>query len=150
MCAFRADLVLPAGAVFAVVSRLRDHERVESSETLPAYISRAFVRTRRPLSTWVDWHPKLGGRPTVEVFADKVRIFAPQGMMLESRDLEILAATASIRRDNIGWAGTPFRKRSCIRISGRTRVRPIEVALSAPADLNELWRELLAAGFRES
>ena len=70
--------------------------------------------------------------------------------MLESRDLEILAATASIRRDNIGWAGTPFRKRSCIRISGRTRVRPIEVALSAPADLNELWRELLAAGFRES
>ena len=123
---------------------------MEATGELPTYSSRSFVRTRRRLNTWVDWHPKLGGGPTVEVFADRVRIFAPQGMMLESRDLEILAATASIRRDNIGWAGTPFRKRSCVRISGRTRGRPIEVALSAPADLNDLWRGLLAAGFRES
>jgi len=35
MCAFRADLVLPAGAVFAVVSRLRDHERVGVDREAP-------------------------------------------------------------------------------------------------------------------
>ena len=136
--------------MLAVVSPLGDDERVESSGNGPSYSSRTFVRTRRRFGSWVDWHHSLGGGPTVEVYADKVRVFAPQGTMLDSRDLEILAATATIRRDYIGWAGTPIGKRHCIRISGRTRRRPIEVALSAPADLNDLWRELLAAGFRES
>lgn len=114
------------------------------------YSTKAFVRVRKPLNTWVDWNRRLGGGPSIVVHTQGVEISAPQGMMLENRHLVLPAERATMRLDRVGWAGTPLGRRKCIRISGRDRDRPIEVAISPESDINETWQALIDSGFMPS
>jgi hypothetical protein len=107
--------------------------------------SRSFVRTRRWHNSWVNWHPRLGGGPVMTIRRGSVELRAPQGMMLESRNVVLSSEAATIKRDAIGWAGTPFGRRQCIRITAAK----IEVAVTPEAGLDASWLALTDAGFRE-
>jgi hypothetical protein len=154
------DLVGVRQRVILLLAKIQDGQAepavgndgvVGSATPEPYYESRAFVRTRRsPFvpGTWVNWNHKLGGGPTVRVEQNKLHVFAPKGMLLESRDLQILASKASIRRQVLGWAGTPIGRRNSVVVSARQGRRRVEVAFSAPAEIEDLWCALVTEGFR--
>jgi hypothetical protein len=110
------------------------------------YSTKAFVRVRKPLNSWVNWNHRLGGGPVLTVRTQGLEVSAPQGMMLESRDIVMSAENASMQLDKIGWAGTPIGLRECIHISGRDDNGSVELAISAESDLESAWQALLDAG----
>jgi hypothetical protein len=78
-----------------------------------------------------------------------VELSAPHGMMLESRHIRLSSKTSTMRRDAIGWAGTPLDRRQCIRISGSDTRRRIDLAVTPETGLDAAWQALTEAGFRE-
>jgi hypothetical protein len=78
-----------------------------------------------------------------------VEIVVPQAMLPESTSIVFSSETSTVGRDVVGWAGTLFGRRSCIRISGSDRRGRIDVAVTPETGLDEAWRALIEAGFRE-
>jgi len=74
-----------------------------------------------------------------------VELQAPKGTLLENRNVAFSSDDATIKRDAIGWAGTAFGRRQCIRITGSK----VEVAVTPELGLDASWLALLDAGFRE-
>jgi hypothetical protein len=109
----------------------------------------AFVRVRRPGNTWVNWNRRLGGGPLLTIRPGVIELSAPQGTLLESRGITVSSEASTVRRATIGWAGAPFGRRECIRISGSDERGEIEVAVSPEAGLDATWQALSAAGFRD-
>lgn len=73
-----------------------------------------------PGGNWVDWSRSLGGGPRLLIRAGAIEVRAPQGMMLDSRDICLRADTARMWRDEVGWAGSALGRRECIHL----RVHP--------------------------
>lgn len=112
------------------------------------FSTRAFVRTRRGASTWVNWNHRLGGGPELKVHPGLVEVMAPQGGMLASRHLRLQAERTTMRRDRVGWGGTPLGRKDCIRMLHGRGLSAIEVAITPEGGIDETWRALLAAGVR--
>jgi hypothetical protein len=61
--------------------------------------------------------------------------------MLEGRNIALSSDLSTIQRDAIGWAGTPFGRQECIRISGSDGTgRKVEVAVTPESGLEAAWR----------
>jgi len=110
----------------------------------------AFVRVRRPRNTWVNWNHRLGGGPVLTIRPGSIELSAPQGTLLESRSIRLSSETSTMQRAAVGWAGTPFGRRDCIRISGSDEQGNIEVAISPEAGTEVTWQALTVAGFAKS
>jgi hypothetical protein len=110
------------------------------------FSTRAFVRVRKPLNTWVSWHPRLGGGPQLILRDQALEVSAPQGMMLESRDIFLATDYVTMWRDRVGWAGTPLDRRECIRL--RSDHEAVEVAVSPDSGIEGTWNALLQVGVR--
>ena len=109
--------------------------------------TRAFVRVRRARNSWVNWNHRLDGGPTMTIRPGRVELSAPQGTMLESRNIALSADSSTIRRDSVGWAGTPFGRRQCIRITGSDDRGTVDVAVTPEVGLEVAWQALTDAGF---
>jgi hypothetical protein len=99
-----------------------------------------------PGGNWVDWSGRLGGGPRLLVRAGAVEVRAPQGMMLDSRDICLRADTTRMWRDEVGWAGTAVGRRACIHLVGRDETAEVELALSPLSDFEDAWAALRRAG----
>src|SRR5215469_1656202 len=102
-----------------------------------------------PGGNWFDWSRSRGGGPRLLVRAGAIEVRAPQGMMLDSRDICLRAGTARMWRDEVGWAGTALGRRECIRLVGRDETAEVELALSPLSDFEEVWAALRLAGIAE-
>jgi hypothetical protein len=117
------------------------------NEASVIYSGRTLVRARRRFNTWETWNNRLGGGPVLVVRPGSFEVSAPQGMMLNSRDLVIQSIGARMWLDKVGWAGTPLGSKACIRVAGRDqRSRRVELALSPRDGLNNAWQALLSSG----
>ena len=111
------------------------------------YSGRTFVRARRSRNSWVSWNNRLGGGPLLVVRPGSFEISAPQGTMLESRDLVVQSDGAKMWLDRIGWAGTPFDRKECIHVAGRDqRGHGIDLALSPQDGMDGARQALLTCG----
>lgn len=99
-----------------------------------------------PGGNWVDWSRSLGGGPRLLVRAGAIEVRAPQGMMLDSRDICLRADTARMWRDEVGWAGSALGRRECIHLVGRDETAEVELALSPLSNFEEVWAALRRAG----
>jgi hypothetical protein len=99
-----------------------------------------------PGRNWVDWSGSLGGGPRLLVRAGAIEVRAPQGTVLDSRDICLRADTARMWRDEVGWAGTGLGRRECIRLVGRDETGEVELALSPLPGFGEVWAALGQAG----
>jgi hypothetical protein len=99
-----------------------------------------------PGGNWVDWSRSLGGGPRLLIRAGAIEVRAPQGMMLDSRDICLRAGTARMWRDEVGWAGTGLGRRECIHLVGRDETAEVEIALSPLSNFEEVWAALRRAG----
>lgn len=100
----------------------------------------------QPGGHWVDWSRSLGGGPRLLVRAGAIEVRAPQGMMLDSRDICLRADTTRMWRDEVGWAGTALGRRECIHLVGRDETAEVELALSPLSSFEEAWAALRRAG----
>jgi hypothetical protein len=99
-----------------------------------------------PGGNWVDWSRSIGGGPRLLARAGAIEVRAPQGMMLDSRDICLRADTTRMWRDEVGWAGTALGRRECIHLVGRDETAEVELALSPVSNLEEAWAALCRAG----
>jgi hypothetical protein len=99
-----------------------------------------------PGGNWVDWSRRLGGGPRLLIRAGAIEVRAPQGMMLDSRDICLRADTTRMWRDEVGWAGSALGRRECIHLVGRDETAEVELALSPLSDFEEVWAALCRAG----
>jgi hypothetical protein len=99
-----------------------------------------------PGGNWVDWSRSLGGGPRLLIRAGAIEVRAPQGMMLDSRDICLRADTARMWRDQVGWAGSALGRRECIHLVGRDETAEVELALSPLSNFEEVWAALRRAG----
>ena len=99
-----------------------------------------------PGGNWADWSRSLGRGPRLLVRAGAIEVRAPQGMMLDSRDICLRADTARMWRDEVGWAGSALGRRECIHLVGRDETAEVELALSPLANFAEAWAALRQAG----
>lgn len=120
----------------------------ESSGESVLYSGRVSVHSRSRLSTWVQWNPHLGGGPTLEVGTRTVRVLAPRGMLLESRDISFPATDAVMWRERFGLLGMPLLGRDSIRLSVRGDRLKRELAFWTSDDPNVVWDSLVQAGVR--
>ncbi len=67
-------------------------------------------------------------------------------MMLESRGIVFPAATATMWRDRVGWAGGPLGRKDCIRIRVPQGRRWIEIAITPDEGVDAAWEALHRAG----
>jgi hypothetical protein len=51
-----------------------------------------------------------------------------------------------MKRDRVGWAGTPFGRKHCIRVQLPQRRRWMEIALTPEEAIEEVWKALSEAG----
>jgi hypothetical protein len=112
------------------------------------YSTNAFVRERR-LRAWVNWSSRLGGGPQMIVRTRGIEVSAPRGMVLESRALFLNAEKASMWVDRVGWAGTPFGRKDCIRLCGHDEGSRVDLALTPDTGIAETWQALLTAGAQQ-
>ena len=101
---------------------------------------------KHPGGNWVDWSRRLGGGPRLLVRAGAIEVRAPQGMVLDSRDVCLRADTARMWRDEVGWAGSALGRRECIHLVGRDETAEVEFALSPLSNVEEAWAALGRAG----
>jgi hypothetical protein len=99
-----------------------------------------------PGRNWVDWSRSLGGGPRLLIRAGAIEVRAPQGMVLDSRDICLRADTARMWRDEVGWAGSSLGRRECIHLVGRDETGEVELALSPLSNFEEVWAALRRAG----
>lgn len=99
-----------------------------------------------PGANWVDWNSKLGGGPRLLIRRGAIEVKAPQGMMLQTRDVCLVAATTSMWHDEIGWAGTALGQRECIHLLGKDETSEVELALTAIENLGATWAALVQSG----
>jgi hypothetical protein len=99
-----------------------------------------------PGRNWVDWSRSLGGGPRLLIRAGAIEVRAPQGMVLDSRDICLRADTARMWRDEVGWAGSSLARRECIHLVGRDETGEVELALSPLSNFEEVWAALRRAG----
>jgi hypothetical protein len=99
-----------------------------------------------PGGHWVDWNRRLGGGPRLVVRTGAIEVRAPQGMMLDSRDICLRADTTRMWRDEVGWAGTAVGLRECIHLVGRDETGEVELALSPLSNFEDAWAALGRAG----
>ena len=99
-----------------------------------------------PGGNWVNWSRSLGGGPRLLIRAGAIEVRAPQGMMLDSRDICLRADTARMWRDEVGWAGSALGRRECIHLVGRDETAEVELALSPLSNVEEVWAALRRAG----
>jgi hypothetical protein len=99
-----------------------------------------------PGGNWVDWSRRLGGGPRLLVRAGAIEVRAPQGMVVDSRDICVRADTARMWRDEVGWAGSALGRRECIHLLGRDETAEVELALSPLSSFEEAWAALHQAG----
>jgi hypothetical protein len=112
------------------------------------YSSKAFVRRRKMGHNWVTWSDKLGGGPTLLVRTESLEVLAPRGTMLESRHIVMAAKDTTMRLDSVGWAGTPFGRKKCIRLSGRDGRFKVVLAVTPESGIHDAWEALRRAGVR--
>ena len=74
-----------------------------------------------PGGNWVDWSRSLGGGPRLLIRAGAIEVRAPQGMVLDSRDICPRADTARMWRDEVGWPGVSSVAASASTWSAATR-----------------------------
>jgi hypothetical protein len=91
-----------------------------------------------PGGNWVDWSRSLGGGPRLLIRAGAIEVRAPQGMMLDSRDICLRADTTRMWRDEAGWAGSALGRRECIHLVGRDETAEVELALSPLSNFEEV------------
>lgn len=116
---------------------------------------RVFVRSRQQfvpgiLNQWAIWNDRLGGGPTLVVRGDCFEVAAPQGMMLESRDLVMSSVTAEMWPDKVGlgWGRFAIFAKEGIHVAARDQAgRRVELALT-PKDssIKDLWEALRTSG----
>jgi hypothetical protein len=99
-----------------------------------------------PGGHWVDWSRSLGGGARLLIRAGAIEVRAPQGMMLDSRDICLRADTTRMWRDEVGWAGTALGRRECIHLIGRDQTGEVELALSPLSNVEDVWAALCRAG----
>jgi hypothetical protein len=99
-----------------------------------------------PGGNWVDWSRRLGGGPRLLIRAGAIEVRAPQGMILDSRDICLRAGTTRMWRDEVGWAGSALGRRECIHLVGRDETAEVELALSPLSGFEEVWAALRRAG----
>ncbi len=99
-----------------------------------------------PGGNWVDWSRSLGGGPRLLIRAGAIEVRAPQGMLLNSRDICLRADAARMWRDEVGWAGSALGRRECIHLVGRDETAEVELALSPLCNSEEVWAALRRAG----
>jgi hypothetical protein len=99
-----------------------------------------------PGGNWVDWSRNLGGGPRLLIRAGAIEVRAPQGMVLDSRDICLRAGTTRMWRDEAGWAGSALGRRECIHLIGRDETAEVELALSPLSDFEDVWAALRRAG----
>jgi hypothetical protein len=99
-----------------------------------------------PGGNWVDWSHRLGGGPRLVIRAGAIEVRAPQGMMLDSRDICLRADTTRMWRDKVGWAGSALGRRECIHLVGRDETAQVELALSPLSNFEDVWAALGRAG----
>lgn len=99
-----------------------------------------------PGGNWVDWSRSLGGGPRLLIRNGAIEVRAPQGMVLDSRDICLRADTARMWRDEVGWAGSAIGRRECIHLVGRDETAEVELALSPLSNFEEVWAALRRAG----
>lgn len=118
-----------------------------NNEATVIYSGGTLVRARRRFNTWETWNDHLEGGPVLVVRPGSFEVSAPQGMMLNSRDLVVQSTGATMWLDKVGWAGTPLGSKVCIRVIGRDqRGRQIEFALSPRDGVQKAWKALLDCG----
>ena len=99
-----------------------------------------------PGGNWVDWSRSLGGGPRLLIRAGAIEVRAPQGMVLDSRDICPRADTARMWRDEVGWAGSVLGRRQCIHQVGRDETAEVELALSPLCNFEDAWAALRQTG----
>lgn len=109
------------------------------------YSTGAFVRERR-LGAWTDWSHRYKGGPHMIVRTLGIDVSAPQGMVLASRAIYMTAAKAYMSVDNVGWAGTRFGRRECIRLIGKDAGCEVDLAIIPDSDFKLAWKALVDAG----
>jgi len=125
----------------------REHSVTSADERPAVFAGRIFVRSRRPRNSWVSWNYNYRRGPQLVVRATSFEVSAPQGMLLESRRFVIQSHDAVMRRDWIGWAGTPVNRKRCIHVAARDQKgRRIELALTPDDGLENAWKALLDSG----
>src|SRR5262249_61224121 len=72
-----------------------------------------------PGGNWVDWSRRLGGGPRLLIRAGAIEVRAPQGMMLDSRDICLRAGTARMGGGGGGGGGGGAGPRRGSRPGGR-------------------------------
>ncbi len=137
---------------FALVARRRSRNRLLDDwvRAQPVVFSTPTLAQQltyegRFSANWVQWSPKYGG-PLLVVRRGGVEVVAPQGMMLDSRDVCFRADTAEMWKDTIGLLGGPLRRSECIRLRGRDETAFVEFALTPEAGIEPTWRALAEAG----
>jgi hypothetical protein len=110
------------------------------------YSTKVFVRSRKSRNTWVSWNHRLGGGPELIVRGQAIQVLAPQGMVLESRNISFSALNTTMWRDQVGWAGTPFDRKECIRLRKNGAEWEIELALTPESGIEATWQALTEAG----
>jgi len=101
---------------------------------------------KHPGGNWVDWSRSLGGGPRLLARAGAIEVRAPQGMVLDSRDICLRADTARMWRDEVGWSGSALGRRACIHLVGRDESAEVELALSPLSNFEDVWAALRRAG----
>jgi hypothetical protein len=143
--------------VIALLSYVMIHTRVRQrrNRELNAWVQNQPViydcavlvrQCMHPGGNWVDWSRSLGGGPRLLIRAGAIEVRAPQGMMLDSRDICLRADTARMWRDEVGWAGSALGRRECIHLVGRDETAEVELALSPLSNFGEVWAALGRAG----
>jgi hypothetical protein len=138
-----------AGVLIFTLVRQRRNRALDAWVQDQAVIYECAVLVRQcmhPGGNWVEWSRGLGGGPRLLVRAGAIEVRAPQGMILDSRDICLRAGTARMWRDEVGWAGTALGRRACIHLVGRDETAEVEVALSPLSDVGDVWAALRRAG----
>jgi hypothetical protein len=131
-----------------VMRRRRNRQQAEewAWDEPVTYSTKVFVRSRKPRNTWVSWNHRLGGGPELIIRGQTIQVLAPQGRMLESRNVSFSASSTTMWRDQVGWAGTPFDQRECIRLRENGATWKIELALTPKSGIEATWEALIGAG----
>ena len=138
--------------VYQLVQRGRRERR---NEPLKAWVrgqpvtyeTRAKVRLRASLGGWVAYKNSFGGvQLVVRTKGIEVSLRGVGGRLVPGVERFLSGGESTMAEDEIGWLGSPFLRRRCIRLSGRDRNSRVDLAISPKGGIDEAWQALLDAG----
>jgi len=108
-----------------------------------SYSTRALIRTRGSAGIgWVSMKNPFGGAQMV-VHTSGIELSLVGGI---GRRWFLPGQGSSMFVDHMGWGGTTFAERECIRLSGYDASGLVEAAISPRGPIDEAWQALLLAG----